>query len=105
MSLRLADQLVYPETKGVLLEDMDTLFGDEPVEDDDDDEGDEDDDGDGSGSESSLPTIRKRSASNSRVGRKRAGSGFWERIGGIFGGGQRRRGSGRGEYEGVDGEQ
>lgn len=97
-----AHTIVYPETKGVLLEDMDQLFGDEPIEDDDDgdDDGDEADD---SGSESSLPIARKPSPS---PGRRRAPSGIFARLGdslaGVFG--QKRTGA-RGEYNAVDGEQ
>lgn len=87
---------------------MDTLFGDEPVDDDEDDqEEDEDDDGDGSGSESSLPTIRKPSPG----GRRRASSGgiigrLGDKMAGVFGsGGRKGSGSGRGGYGVISGEQ
>ncbi|WWC72683.1 uncharacterized protein I206_106647 [Kwoniella pini CBS 10737] len=102
---------LYPETRGVPLEEMNLLFQDEPELDDDDDDGSgSDDDGEGSGSEASslmeggsrrysdgstLPIINKSQADSE--------PGFLGRVLGVFGGNSRRRGSVRGEYNAVGG--
>jgi len=108
---------LYPETRGVPLEEMDRLFGDEIVDDDDDEDYDNDEDNDeGSDSEtisgrngrsrsrgsyaSSLPTIRKPSPIPSRT--EGGGTTFFGRIAGVFGGKKRRR-SVRGEYNSLGG--
>ena len=112
----LVDISVYPETRGVPLEEMDALFGDEVIDDDDED-GDGDDDGSGSDTSSltvrdrrglspsgySLPTSRKPSPVPGSRGR--ADSTVFGRIadtvGGVFG----RKSSGRGEYNAVTDDQ
>ncbi|RSH87041.1 hypothetical protein EHS25_003529 [Saitozyma podzolica] len=113
---------LYPETRGVPLEEMDQLFGDETVEDDEDEDGDGDDGDDGSASEtsslvgnnrsasrgsrsahSSLPTSRKPSPMPDGRG---GDAGLFGRLTGAvdsFLGGSRRRGSVRGEYNAVAG--
>lgn len=98
---------LYPETRGVPLEEMDKLFGDEPVDDDDDD----DDDDYGASEVSSLvtssraasvlPTSRQPSpmparADNSLMGR------VTDAVGGVFGRQQPRKLSPpRGRYDAI----
>ncbi|RXK41044.1 hypothetical protein M231_01675 [Tremella mesenterica] len=119
---------LYPETRGVPLEEMDKLFGDEIVEDEDDGEDGSDDDriddlnDDNSlGSESSslvgsrrsrtlnssLPTSRKPSPLPYHRGDVEPSSGLFSRLsnamGGLLGGPRRR--SPRGNYNPLNGEQ
>lgn len=103
---------LYPETRGVPLEEMDKLFGDEGGDDDSDDE-------DFGASESSslvaslrtsrspsgLPTSRQPSplparADNSLMGR------VTEAVGSAFGrGGKRQQSPSRGRYDAIPGDQ
>lgn len=102
---------MYPETRGVPLEEMDRLFGDEVAEDDDDDGEDDEDDDSGSetasilaGNESRggsyLPTSRKNSSRS--ASRSRPSSGVLGRMGGWLG---MHKTEGRGGYDTVDGDQ
>ncbi|ORY28027.1 putative receptor [Naematelia encephala] len=115
---------LYPETRGVPLEEMDKLFGDEIVDDDDDEDDEDEDDGDEDGDEGSetssmlansrsssrhrsarhsLPTSRKPSPLPTRMDHE---PGFIGRIGnavnGMFGG-RRRKSSVHGTYNAVGG--
>ncbi|TYJ53900.1 hypothetical protein B9479_005449 [Cryptococcus floricola] len=114
---------LYPETRGVALEDMDKLFGDEIDEDDesDDEDEDEDEDGDGDGSKtsslvgnvhrrhrsnrssfSSLPISRRPSPLPTRTDGS-SGQGLVSRIFGPFNGNQKQKNVPAG-YSAVDGE-
>nr|XP_031859525.1 uncharacterized protein CI109_004987 [Kwoniella shandongensis]KAA5526597.1 hypothetical protein CI109_004987 [Kwoniella shandongensis] len=102
---------LYPETRGVPLEEMDALFGDEIVDDDDDDEEDGsggDDDDEGSESSSLMGSSRRRGSDSSTLPLSRKPSplpgqgrpGFFGRIAdsvdGLFGGTRARSSSLRG---------
>ncbi|OCF35876.1 hypothetical protein I316_02369 [Kwoniella heveanensis BCC8398] len=108
---------LYPETRGVPLEEMNALFQDEPEEDDDDDEdendesGSDDEDGSGGSESSSLVggSSRRRYSDGSTLpitskGPSAPRTGFFGRIADAFGGSNRRRGSVRGEYNAVGGQ-
>ncbi|KAK8850652.1 hypothetical protein IAR55_004571 [Kwoniella newhampshirensis] len=100
---------LYPETRGVPLEEMDALFGDEPI-DDDDGEGDDDEDDDSGASETSslVGNSRRRGSDSSTLPLSRKPSplpgqgrpGFFGKIAdsvdGLFGGSRARRNSLRG---------
>ncbi|WVW80564.1 hypothetical protein I302_102550 [Kwoniella bestiolae CBS 10118] len=113
---------LYPETRGVPLEEMNLLFQDEPDLDDDEDEEDNDDNddededgsaGSGSGSETSSlvgGSGRRRFSDGSTLplshkAQSDQRTGFFGKIldsvEGVFGGNSRRRGSVRGEYNAV----
>ncbi|KAK1923204.1 hypothetical protein DB88DRAFT_494227 [Papiliotrema laurentii] len=108
---------LYPETRGVPLEEMDKLFGDEIVEDDaDDDDEDEGNISDGYGSEassflpgrsrsrslaSSLPNSRKASPKPTTTGNSDGVSGrFFSAVGDLLGR-RSRKSSLRGEYNSL----
>nr|XP_018259860.1 uncharacterized protein I303_07932 [Kwoniella dejecticola CBS 10117]OBR82018.1 hypothetical protein I303_07932 [Kwoniella dejecticola CBS 10117] len=104
---------LYPETRGVPLEEMNLLFQDEPELDDEDDEdgSDNGDDEEGSGSGSETSSLmeggsRRRYSDGSTLpmtnkAQTEGQPGFFGKIMNVFGGNSRRRGSVRGEYNAV----